>query len=105
MKFKGEANQLCRITKIKPHLIRKMPKSIRFDKDGIFETENKYLIKRLSTKFEVIEEVEEIIEEETVEKVILKDIPYPELQVMYAEKTGKSAVGKKKVDILKELEA
>jgi len=110
MKFKGKANQLCRITKIKPTLVRKMPKSIRFDENGVFETDNKYLIKRLSTKFEVIEEIEDALHETEEEKeeenqeIELKDVPYPELQVMYAEKTGKSAVGKRKVDILKELE-
>ena len=101
MKFKGIPNQLCRITKIKRSLVRKIPKSIRFDKDGIYETENPYLVKRLKTKFEVVEEVIEDIVEEEVE---LKDMNYKELQVMYAEKTGKSAVGKRKIDILKELE-
>jgi hypothetical protein len=104
MKFKGNANQLCRITKIKPHLVRKMPKAIRFDKEGVFETENPHLIKKLSTKFEVIEEIIEEIEEEIEEDVNLKDLPYQQLQVMYADKTGESAVGKRKADILKELE-
>jgi hypothetical protein len=116
MKFKGTPNQLCRITKIRKHLVRKIPKAIRFNKEGIFETENPYLIKRLKTKFEEVKEISLVKEvedglqeteekEEIKEEVKLKDIPYPELQVMYAEKTGKSAVGKRKVDILKELEA
>ena len=113
MKFKGEANQLCRITKIRKHLVRKIPKSIRFDEQGIFETENPYLIKRLKTKFEIIEEVQDGLyeteeKEEDFEEVKevpeLKDLTYQELQVLYASKTGESAVGKKKVDILKELE-
>ena len=122
MKFKGNPGQLCRITKIRPNLVRKIPKSIRFDKDGVFETENRYLIARLKTKFEVVEEVieETIIEEvdnglheteekeedfEEVEEIPeLKDLGYKELQVLYVDKTGESAVGKKKVDILKELE-
>lgn len=70
MKFKGIPGQLCRITKI-PKTIR-CPKTIRFDADGIFETENKYLIKRLSQKFESFidvefEEVEDAIQEEEKE--------------------------------------
>jgi len=93
MKFKGVANQLVRITKIKKHLVRKIPKSIRFDKDGIYETESPYLIKRLSAKFE-----------EVVENKEIKDMGYQELQVLYAEKTGNSAVGVKKSVILEELE-
>lgn len=65
MKFKGEPNQLVRITKIQKHLIRKVPKSIRFDKEGIFETENMYIAKRLSVKFEeIIEEIKEDVVEE-----------------------------------------
>ncbi|GAG03348.1 unnamed protein product, partial [marine sediment metagenome] len=52
MKFKGIPNQLCRITKIKKSLVRKIPKSIRFNDKGEFETENPFLIKRLKTKFE-----------------------------------------------------
>ena len=68
MKFKGEPNQLVRITKVQKHLVRKVPKSIRFDKDGIYETESPYLCKRLSVKFEeVIDEIEEVIEELIVE--------------------------------------
>ena len=34
----------------------------------------------------------------------VKDLSYKELQVKYADKTGHSAVGMKKKDILKELE-
>lgn len=67
MKFKGEPNQLVRITKIRPHLIRKMPKSIRFDKDGIYETDNLHLIKRLSTRYEEVKEKIEV-EKEIKEK-------------------------------------
>jgi len=94
MKFKGIPNQLVRITKIKPTLVRKVPKSIRFDKDGTFETDNPYLIKRLSARYEKIEEV----------KIDYHKIEYKELQVLYKKKTGISAIGKKKIDIIKELE-
>jgi len=112
MKFKGMPGRLCRITKIKPNLVRKIPKAIRFDKEGVFETENPYLIKRLKTKFEIVEEVIEVIVEETIEEFVeevqevpeLSELSYKELQVLYAAKTGESAVGKKKKDILKELE-
>jgi len=121
MKFKGIPNQLCRITKIKRSLVRKIPKSIRFDKDGIFETENPYLVKRLKTKFKVIEngfnaetldKIKEVVESHDIdkaqslleEKIAVEKLPYPELQVLYAKKTGKSAVGVKKAVILKELE-
>lgn len=61
MKFKGKPNELCRITKI-PRFV-KCPNKIRFDEKGIFETENKYLIKRLSIKFETLEDTEELNEE------------------------------------------
>lgn len=66
MKFKGEPNKLVRITKIKKHLVRKVPKAIRFNKDGIYETENPYLCKKLSYKFEVVSE--EIKEQEETEE-------------------------------------
>ncbi len=105
MKFKGEPKKLVRITKIRPHLIRKVPKSIRFDKDGEFETNNPYLIKRLLTKFEQVKEITnaetQTEEEKNTEKE--KVLTYNELQVMYSEKTGKTAVGVKKSTLLKEL--
>lgn len=103
-KFKGEPNQLVRITKVQKHLIRKVPKSIRFDKEGVFETENVYIAKRLSVKFEEI--VEEVIIEEVVEEIEVdyNDLNYKELQNLYMKKTGNSAIGVKKVDIIKELE-
>jgi len=75
VKFKGIPNRLVRISKIRPHLVRKVPKSIRFDKDGIFETENPYLIKRLSTKFEILEEndgLQEKGQEETKVNILEK---------------------------------
>ena len=101
MKFKGEPNQLVRLTKIPKSIIRKVPKHFRFDKDGIYETENTYLIKRLKTKFEeIIEEIEEIEEI----KVNYNDLDYKELQTLYVEKTGNSAIGIKKTEIIKELE-
>lgn len=101
MKFKGLPKQLVRITKIKPNLVRKVPKSIRFDVNGIFETENSYLIKRLLTKFK---EVKEIVKVEEVVKTDYHKIEYKELQNLYTEKTGNSAIGVSKINIIKELE-
>lgn len=94
MKFKGEPNLLVRITKINKHLIRKVPKSVRFDKDGIYETDNPYLIKRLSTRFEQKQEI----------KVDYSKIDYKELQALYKEKMNKSPVGVSKKEIIKKLE-
>jgi len=93
MKFKGTPNQLVRITKVRKHLVRKVPKSIRFDKDGIYETESPYMIKRLSVKFDTVSE-----------EIDYSKMGYKQLQVLYSEKTGKTPAGVKKVDILKELE-
>jgi len=91
MKFKGEPNMLVRITKVPQVQRSKVPKSIRFDLEGIYETENKYLINRLKAKYSEVEED-------------VKSISYQDLQKLYAEKTGKSAVGVKKADLIKGLE-
>jgi len=70
----------------------------RFDENGLAEIDESKLTKadiiKLTSKFEVVEEV---VKE-------YKDMSYQELQVAYAEKTGKSAVGMRKKDLLKELE-
>ena len=105
MKFKGTPNQLVRITKIRRNLIRKVPKTIRFDNEGIYETESPYLIKRLLVKFEQVEEAK--IEEATINdeiKTNCKDMSYKSLQKLYVDKTGKTAVGVSKANIIKELE-
>jgi len=67
----------------------------KFDDKGYADIDESKLTKsdinKLKAKFDVVEED-------------LKDLGYKELQIKYADKTGKSAVGMKKKDILKELE-
>ncbi len=50
MIFKGKPGTLLRITK-RGNVV-KLPKTIRFDKEGHFETNDKKLIKRMSGRFE-----------------------------------------------------
>lgn len=50
MIFKGTPNMMCRVTK--RGAVVKLPKMIRFDKEGHFETDNPKLIKRMSGKFD-----------------------------------------------------
>lgn len=89
----------------------------KFDENGELETNDPKLIHILQTKLpgctwegeETVDlkEIKEILSDEELEKEGLKryvNMSYKELQVAYAEKTGKSAVGKKKDDILEELE-
>jgi len=97
MKFIGVPKQLVRF---QSKLLKKSNRlGIRFDADGFYETENPRLIKALSRKFKTVSEV---IEPTISIKTDLKS--YKELQTMYAEKTGLTAVGVKKADILKILE-
>lgn len=63
MKFRGQPGMLVRITKVPKPIVRKVPKMIRFDEDGICETDNEYLIRRLSLKFEQVEEVQDGLQE------------------------------------------
>lgn len=103
MKFKGEPNLFVRIIKPKHGEV----KSITFDKEGFYETTHPITIKRLKTKFEEIEEIEEIELESTnnnIKNIDYSSLKYKELQALYAEKTGNSAIGVSKVDIIKELE-
>jgi len=52
--FSGEPNMLVNIT---PTYKRpRMPKSLRFDANGEYSTEDKMLIKRLSAKFKIKKE-------------------------------------------------
>jgi len=91
----------------------------RFDTKGEFITDDPEIINRAKGYFDCIELTSEVVGEKIkgnppvkVLKITskddevkeIKDMSYPELQKQYAEKTGKSAVGKKKEDILKELE-
>lgn len=71
MKFKGTPNKLVRITKI-PTRFKRLPNHFRFDANGIFETEHPYMIKRLKQKFEIVEEMKEVIleKQETLEEEI-----------------------------------
>ena len=79
----------------------------RFDSEGYAEIDETKLtqsdINKLMTTFEVVEVVLKKEVKEEVEKEI-KDMSYQELQTAYALKTGNSAVGKKKKDLIEELE-
>jgi len=95
MKYKGEPNLFVRINKPRKGEV----KFFTFDENGIYETNHPTTMARLDGYCERCVEKEEI--EETVN---LSELSYQELQVLFAEKTGKSAVGIKKKDILEELE-
>lgn len=75
----------------------------RFDSEGYAEIDETKLtqsdINKLVNTFEVVE----VVLKKEVEKEI-KDMSYQELQTAYALKTGNSAVGKKKKDLIEELE-
>lgn len=75
----------------------------RFDSEGYAEIDETKLtqsdINKLMNTFEVVE----VVLKKEVEKEI-KDMSYQELQTAYALKTGNSAVGKKKKDLIEELE-
>jgi len=70
VKFKGIPKQLVRFQTKSLRNGRKT--GIRFDKDGIYETENPRLIKALKNRFEVVAEVEEAVvkEEELTDEEI-----------------------------------
>jgi len=93
----------------------------RFDTKGEFITDDPEIINRAKGYFDCIELIAEVVgekieghepkrvltittKEETKKIKKIKDMSYPELQKLYAEKTGKSAVGVNKKNILKELE-
>lgn len=59
MKFKGEPNLLVRINK---NIAKnRRLKNFRFDNNGIYETDNPRVIKALSKRFEIIEDIKEEI--------------------------------------------
>jgi len=91
----------------------------RFDTKGEFITDDPEIINRAKGYFDCIELTSEVVGEKIkghppvkVLKITskedeiksFKDMSYPDLQKLYAEKTGKSAVGVNKKKILKELE-
>ena len=88
-----------------------------FDDNGELETNDPKIIHILQTKLidckwdsnETVKlnEVKEILTDKELKEAGLKrycDMSYQELQAAYSEKTGKSAVGKKKQFLLEELE-
>ena len=79
----------------------------RFDSEGYAEIDETKLtqsdINKLMNTFEIVEIMIQKEVKEEVEKEI-KDMSYQELQTAYALKTGNSAVGKKKKDLIEELE-
>jgi len=81
----------------------------RFDSEGYAEIDETKLtqsdINKLMSTFEVVEK--QIVLKKEVKKEVekeIKDMSYQELQTAYALKTGNSAVGKKKKDLIEELE-
>lgn len=88
-----------------------------FDANGEFETIEPRIIHILQTKLPgctwdeerkvELKDVKEILSDEELKESGLKrfhEMSYKELQQAYSDITGKSAIGKKKADILKELE-
>lgn len=67
----------------------------KFDDKGFAEVDESKIsptdLVKLKSKFVVVE-------------TNVKDLSYQELQVKYTEKTGHSAVGMRKIDLIKELE-
>jgi len=91
MKFYAEPNLLVRPRKT--GVFRKI-KPFRFDANGMYETENKHLIKALSRRFSAeLEPVEEVIEE--------KQLSDNEIRLMAKEAKIKS-YHVKSIDRLKE---
>jgi len=96
MKLKGTPNMLVRHNRHKRVKGRRRGSEwFRFDSNGFIDIPDEKVTERekmaLMAKFEVVE-------------TNLKDLTYKELQQVYSEKTGNSAVGKKKKDMLKELD-
>jgi len=94
MKFKSVPGRVVQKRVRRQGKVRIVP-WFKFDDNGYAEIDETKVtqedLNKLKSLFEVVEED-------------LKDLSYQELQVLYAEKTGNSAVGMKKKDILKELE-
>lgn len=80
----------------------------RFDSEGYAEIDETKLtqsdINKLMNTFEVVEK--QIVLKKEIKEVEkdIKHMSYQELQTAYALKTGNSAVGKKKKDLIEELE-
>lgn len=56
MKFRGEPNQLVSIMQTPIRKAKRLPVRFRFNSNGIYDTENKYLIEILKRKFEVVDD-------------------------------------------------
>ena len=96
MKLKGIPNMLVRHNRHKRVKGRRRGSEwFRFDSDGFVNIPDEKLTEKektaLMAKFEVV-------------NTNLNSMSYKELQQLYSEKTGHSAVGMKKKDMLKELE-
>jgi hypothetical protein len=93
MKFQSAPGRVVQ-KRVKRGGRRKIVALFKFDKDGYATIdESKYTatdILKLKRLFKVVEED-------------YSTLKYQDLQKIYAEKTGKSAVGVKKADMLKEL--
>lgn len=68
MKFKGTPNQLVRFQTKNLRNGRKT--GVRFDADGFYETEHPRLIKALSRKFEIVDEIKKEVKQEKVKEEV-----------------------------------
>lgn len=105
MIFKGVPNMLVTVS----GKDRRLPKDFRFNKDGLYETENKYLIERLRHRFEVVENKEESVKkpkedatQKQAEVVKFSELSMHQIRAM-AKAKGVNSFGKTKQQILKEM--
>ena len=95
MKLKGNPNQVV-VKRKRMNGRKRVVEWFRFDNKGIAEIDETNIsptdISKLLMRFKQIEDVD------------IKNLKWKELQDLYSEKIGKSPVGKKKADIIKELE-
>lgn len=94
MILQGQPNRVVQKMK-KKNGRKKIVPIFRFDDNGLYHVpEGKYSkveLNRLKSLFKVLEDDYSVLE-------------YKQLQVIYSEKTGKSSVGKKREDMIQELE-
>ena len=104
MILKGKPNQVVQRRVRKPNRKYKIVPWFKFDEDGYAEINKMTPIEkaRLLKRFT---EVDLKPSKKETEPIALTDnkISYKELQRLYTDKTGNTAVGMKKADIMKEL--
>jgi len=95
MKFYGEPNLLVRVTNQK----KGVPKALRFDNNGEYETDNKYLKKRMKVKFKYDLDNYNLNNND----LDYINMSYKELQ-QCAKEQGIRYIGIKKQDLIMQLE-